>query len=134
MLTGSPWTTQKQDHRAHTEDFPTNVGNRAGGSRHQQQQKNEMNKAEFEQARIARERITNPEPPKPTPHAVRVKNGGKLYAGKPRQEGEIILVWPDEMPPGFISKQQARDLIELGYCTLATDEEISAFLEQNEPA
>jgi hypothetical protein len=93
-----------------------------------------MNKAEFEQARIARERITNPPPPKPKPLAVRVKNGGKLYAGTPRQEGELILVWPDEMPPGFISKQQARDLIEAGYCTLATDEEISAFLEQNEPA
>jgi hypothetical protein len=93
-----------------------------------------MNRQEYEQARIARERIMNPEPPKPKPLAVRVKNGGKLYAGTPRQEGEIILVWPDEMPHGFISKQQARELIESGYCTLATDEEVSAFLEQNEPA
>ena len=94
-----------------------------------------MNKAEFEQARIARARILNPEPPKPKPLAVRVKSGGKLYAGKPRQEGEIILVWPEEMPPGFISKQQARELIESGHCTLATDEELETFLTtNNEPA
>jgi hypothetical protein len=90
-----------------------------------------MTKEDYEKARIARERITNPPPPPPQTIAVRVIQGGKMCAGAPRQAGEMLMLWPDTPPSGFITKEQARDLIEMGMCTMATDEEIEAFLTTN---
>lgn len=92
-----------------------------------------MTKEDYEKARIARERITNPPPPPPQIIAVRVIQGGKMCAGAPRQAGEILMLWPDTPPSGFITKEQARDLIEMGMCAMATDEELDSFLAENEP-
>jgi hypothetical protein len=136
MLTDFRSITQKPDHHTHTKDFPTirRKPRRRIPAPTTTEKRNMNSREEFEKAKRMREKITNPEPPKPRPLAVRVTQGGRMCAGAPRQEGEILMVWPEEAPPGFISKQQARDLVEMGMCTLATDEEIETFLANNEPA
>jgi len=88
---------------------------------------------EFEEAKRMREKFMNPPPQPPQVIAVRVIQGGKMCAGAPRQAGDILMLWPDTPPSGFITKEQARDLIEMGMCTMATDEELDSFLSENEP-
>ena len=85
-------------------------------------------RAEFEAHRRHRDAILNPPPKKPRFDAVVVTTSGKLLAGKRREEGAVLLIFPDTIPDPFISKATAEELIEGGYCERATPEQIEAFL------
>jgi hypothetical protein len=86
----------------------------------------------FEEHKRHRDSVLNPPKPRPKVEAVKIKHGGRLYAGKQREEGEILLVFPDTIPDPFISKEAANELLENGYATPATPEEIEAYLAANE--
>ena len=90
-------------------------------------------RAAYEEHKRHRDSILNPPKPSPKIDAVKVLQGGRLFAGKRREEGEILLIMPEQLPPGFVSKEDARELIDNGQATPATTEEIEAFLAANEP-
>lgn len=89
-------------------------------------------RAEYEAHKAQVERVKNPQAPKRSPLAVKVIREGRSIMGRPGREGEIILIWPDEIPPGFLTKQQAQEVIDMGLATMASPEEIEAFLAANE--
>jgi hypothetical protein len=91
------------------------------------------NRQAFEEHRRQRDKILNPPKPRPKIEAVKIKSGGRLFAGKRREAGDILLVMPDQLPPGFVSKDEARDLVENGHATPATPEEIEQFIEAQQP-
>ena len=83
------------------------------------------------EARRKRE-ILNPTPAKPKFEAIKILAGGRMFAGKRREEGDILLVMPEQIPPGFVSKEDARDLVDSAYAEPATADEIAAFLDAQE--
>ena len=89
-------------------------------------------RAEYEAHKAQVERLKNPQAPKQTPLAVKVLRDGRNSMGRPGRKGEIVLIWPDEIPPGFLTKQQAQEVIDMGLATMASPEEIEAFLAANE--
>jgi hypothetical protein len=86
----------------------------------------------FEEHKKHRESILNPPKPRPKVEAVKIKHGDRMFAGKIRAEGSILLVFPEAIPDPFISKETARELVDNGYATPATPEEIAAFLDAQE--
>ena len=89
-------------------------------------------RAAYEEAKRHRESVMNPPKPQPKVEAVKVLKGGRLFAGKRREEGAILLVFPDTIPDPFISKEAAKELLENGHAAPATPEEIEAYLAANE--
>lgn len=82
-----------------------------------------------EKARI--ERITNP--PKPAPKFDGVKALRRAqFAGRPANVGQVIPIWPASPPPGWLSLDEARELVESGLAAPAAAEELAAFLDAND--
>lgn len=87
-------------------------------------------RAEYEKHRKTMEAITKPAAAKPTIQAVKV-NRSALYAGALREVGDLIPVYPERPPKGWLTQQDARDLVEGGGAVAATEEEIAAWLAAN---
>jgi hypothetical protein len=90
------------------------------------------NEAAFAAEARRKREILNPTPPRAKLEAIKILAGGRMYAGKRREEGDILLVMPEQIPPGFVSKEDARDLVDSAYAEAATADEIAAFLDAQE--
>lgn len=85
------------------------------------------------EAMAQKSRILNPPAPKPRIDGIIVNSDGRMLAGKIRNKGTVLLVWnPEVVPDGFVSKEDAERLVESGYCSAATSQEIEAFLDSQE--
>lgn len=84
---------------------------------------------DYQKHMAQKEAILNPPPPKPKIEAIRMTSGGKIFDGKIRAEGEVLLIWPDVPHDGFIKKEDAGDLIENRHAVALTENELIAFIE-----
>lgn len=91
------------------------------------------NREAFEAESARRKAITTAPKPKPQVDAVKVTRADVMLAGGIRAHSELVPIWPSRPPKGWITEQEARDLIAAGNtCVAASPEEVTAWLESNE--
>jgi hypothetical protein len=78
-------------------------------------------------------RLLNPEKLTIRPKAIRVHRAAS-YFGTPLPAGGILLVWPEQPEPGsgFVPAQESIDLVNAGDAVALTDDEVAAFLDQQD--
>lgn len=85
----------------------------------------------FLKARAERERIVNPPKKAPKIEAVKALRRAQ-FAGRPANVGQVIPIWPASPPPGWLTADEARSLIEDGLAAPASADDLADFLDANE--
>lgn len=87
----------------------------------------------FDQTRRRAEQYANDlRNPKPPVRGVRVLRGS-LVNGMQANAGDIVLIWPEAPPLGFMKASQVEDFLFANAAVIATDEEIQAHLAAQTP-